>query len=81
MNQGEICLCCKKSPMYMKNYYLEQCPNWLGLGEIFHAYKGGSMNYDRVFQKVICEHYEPRPEPDLSHCKAVLKMLGAEVGE
>lgn len=65
---NRYCLCCKhcKYSQYDSSLY---CP---------------LSNQERFLdsEEDHCEKsYESRPEPDLSHCKAVLKMLGVEVEE
>jgi len=70
------CLCCK------------HCPDRWEYDEHIRGYVGKckESQHEVYADEIYIEHQEgcyyiPRPEPELSHCKAVLKMLGVEVGE
>jgi len=92
---NHYCLCCKHCPdeisLHPENsmrYIGGSCKNdkkWVHIGiypyrtlEEIVTDKGCNIDECDVD---VCPFYEPRQEPDLSHCKAVLRMLGVEVGE
>ena len=92
---NHYCLCCKHCPdeisLHPENsmrYIGGSCKNdkkWVHIGiypyrtlEEIVTDKGCNIDECDVD---VCPFYEPRPESDLSHCKAVLRMLGVEMGE
>lgn len=70
------CLCCANCPD--KWEYDEYIMCYVGkCKECLHEVYADEM----VIKPIEGCHYTPRPEPELSHCKAVLKILGVEVVE
>lgn len=73
------CICCKHCPdNYKGKFDVGECKidggdDTISIDDLFNP-------HEEEFVLGTCEQYEPRPEPELSHCKAVLKMLGLEVG-
>jgi hypothetical protein len=80
---NHYCLCCAHCPKYIKfDWVLSDEDDDLVTLHYGHCQKGIEVTFESLFVKLyanMCLFYTPRPEPQLTYCIEVLKMLGVEV--